>query len=309
MLIIGSKAFKRNFPELNRNIKDIDIIVSNSELQYLIDKLDPKEIKYNHNCVSLVNITKQDIFDTDNVELFVYDQSPALTSYMEYENAKEGIHYASNETIFSLKKSHIHFPIKFNKHIIDYCFLYDFLNGQDKLSTITKLNFKETEDRLGELKTPSLNKSVKKFFKQSDGFVKSFFIHDDIHMVMSHYDTPLYERMQEDKEIAICQKDLWNNFTFEDKCKCVLEEAYVIALERKIIPMLFDKKKLYTSKEALEWSLMRVCTTLCSGFFREFATNNYTKILDFIDPKYVEKFLESFRDGRISMINNDEQVF
>ena len=106
MLIIGSKAFKRNFPELNRNIKDIDIIVSNSELQYLIDKLDPKEIKYNHNCVSLVNITKQDIFDTDNVELFVYDQSPALTSYMEYENAKEGIHYASNETIFSLFKKY-----------------------------------------------------------------------------------------------------------------------------------------------------------------------------------------------------------
>lgn len=304
MLIIGSKAFKKIFPLSNRVAKDMDVIVTKTEAECLIEILKPRDLKYNHNCISLIQIEKQDIFDTDNVELFICDNSPALTEYMKYEDAYNTVVWAKGSTLFSIKKSHIHFPIKFKKHIEDYCALYDHMSGVDQLTNITKLNFKETEDRLGKLKTPSLKKSVKSFFEQSEGYVKSFFIHDDIHIVMSHYDRPLYERMQPDKEMASCSKEMWENFTFEDKCKCVLEEAYVIALERKIIPMLFDRGSLLTSKEALDWSMMRVCTTLCSGFFREFATNNYLKIREYINPNYVEKFLESYRDEKIRMINH-----
>jgi hypothetical protein len=126
-----------------------------------------------------------------------------------------------------------------------------------------------------------LNKSTKNFFDQSNGYVKSYFIHDDIHRVMSHYDRPIYERMQKDKSLAKCERDMWNDFTFEEKCKCVLEEAYVIALERKVLPMLFGGSRYTNAQEAFDWSLMRICTNLCSGWFRLFATDYFYRMKEY----------------------------
>jgi len=309
MMIVGSAALKYHFPNIDREIKDIDIIGDEDNIKYLINTLIPTKVKVTDNITSLFGIqNKFGIWTTDNVEILNSDKSQSLRKYINYdtEDGKlgNGLRYASKEVIFSLKKSHIHFPIKFEKHIKDYCFLYDQLGGKDILSEITKLNFKETEMRVGKLKTPSLNKSTKQFFGQSDGFVQTFFVHDDIHRVMSHYDRPLYEKMQKDSISAKCEKDMWEEFTFEEKSKCVLEEAYVIALERKILPMLFGGKSYSSSSDALDWSLMRICTTLCSGWFRQFATDNYLRIREFIDNNYVEKFLESYQNGEITKNNS-----
>ena len=87
---------------------------------------------------------------------------------------------------------------------------------------------------------------------------------------------------------------MWNKFTFEEKCKCVLEEAYVIALERKILPMLFGGGSYFSSKEAFDWSLMRISTTLCSGWFRQFATDNFLRIKQYINYNYVEQFWKNY---------------
>lgn len=302
MLIVGSAALKYNYPDTDREVKDIDIIGSQSDINYLINALNPKRVKSTENLTTLIDIqNKFDIWNTNNVEILNSDNSESLKQYYALDN-NTGLRYASPEVIFSLKKSHIHFPIKFEKHIKDYCFLYDKLKGVDKLSHITKLNFKETELRVGKLKTPSLNKMTSEFFGQSNGFVKSFFIHDDIHRIMAHYEVPIYEMMQKDSKLAICEKDMWENFTFEQKCKCVLEEAYVIALERKILPMLFSGGKYFSSEDSLNWSLMRISTTLCSGWFRQFATDNYFKIKEFINPNYVEKFLEAYHQKKITRI-------
>lgn len=140
---------------------------------------------------SLIDIEPFGFYDTKNVEVLLSDESPALTAYLDYVGGGNGLRFAPKEVLYSIKKGHIHFPIKFNKHISAYSILHDDLDGIDRLSNITKMHFKETEKRLGDLKTPSLNKSTKKFFGQSNGLVKSFFIHDDIHQVMSHYDRPI----------------------------------------------------------------------------------------------------------------------
>ena len=311
MLIVGSKALLKLYNIPDRVAKDTDIIGTYAEYQILKSVLNPESVKETEYVATMYGITPNELYPditTKNVEILLSDNSESLKLYVEYESAQIGVQYASAEVLFSLKKSHIHFntaPIKFAKHIKDYCFLYDKLIN-DKLSNITKINFKETELRIGKLKTPSLNKSVKEFFKQSDGLVKSFFVHDDIHIAVAHYDKPLYQRMQYDLLQAKCEKVLWEKFTFEEKCKCVLEETMVIALERKILPMIFGKGKYFTSDEALKWALMRVCTTLCSGWFREFATNNYFKILDYSNPNYVENFLSKIDSCEIKRIEYAE---
>jgi len=305
MLVVGSKALNYHFPEFQREVKDIDIIGTTDDINYLIKTLNPEKVLDNHNITTLLNIQNpNEFFNTKNVEILNSDNSIALTEYIKYENNGNlgGLRYASPEVLLSLKKSHIHFPIKFQKHIKDYNFLLDLLK-EDKLENITKINFKETELRFGKLKTPSLKKSTSKFFDQSEGYVKYFYIHDDIHQVMAHYDRPIYEDMQTTSESAWCQKELWDNFSFEKKAKCVLEEAYVIALERKIIPMLNGVSDVVSSKKALEWSLMRICTTLCSGWFRQFASDNYSRICEYINHQYVQKFLEAEQIGKIKKIN------
>ena len=307
MLVVGSKALNYHFPQFKREVKDIDIIGNSDDIKYLINTLNPEKVLDNHNITTLLNIQNpNEFFNTKNVEVLNSDNSESLMEYIKYETKDgklgSGLRYASPEVLLSLKKSHIHFPIKFQKHIKDYNLLLDILK-EDKLNNITKINFKETEDRFGKLKTPSLKKSTSKFFDQSEGYVKYFYVHDDIHQVMSHYDRPIYEDMQTNSESAWCQKDLWENFTFEKKAKCVLEEAYVIALERKIIPMLNGIGDVVSSKKALEWSLMRICTTLCSGWFRQFATDNYIKISEYINYQYVQKFLEAEQMGKIKKIN------
>ena len=81
------------------------------------------EVKRGKNTVLLKNITnKTDLFNTNNVEVLLADDSISLKKYMEYDNVSL---FASPEVLFSLKKSHINFPIKFNKHIEDYSFLYN----------------------------------------------------------------------------------------------------------------------------------------------------------------------------------------
>ncbi len=298
MIIVGSKALNYHFPEYKREVKDIDIIGTSDDIKYLINSLRPENVRHTDDITTLFNIKCNEVFNTNNVEILNADNSEALKEYLKFENGETGLKYASPEVLLSLKKSHIHFPIKFSKHIIDYNFLLNNLK-EDKLKDITNLNFIETEKRIGKLKTPSLKKSTSNFFGQSDGYVKYFYKHDDIHHVMAHYNRPIYEDMQVDSESAWCEKDMWSKFNFEKKAKCVLEEAYVIALERKIIPMLNGCGEIITAKKAFDWSLMRICTTLCSGWFRQFATDNYVKILEYYNPNYVQKFLKAEFKGCI----------
>lgn len=303
MLVVGSKALKYNYPDLDIYPKDTDVIGSREEAKFLIENLNPSSIKEGNGIISLYNImNRNQIFDTRNVEILLTDNSLANSLYIDNEKAKDGLKYATPETLFSLKKSHIHFPLKFKKHIKDYCFLSDKLGNNDKLKDITKIAFSETEDRLGKLKTPSLMKSTKKFFGQSTKYVKSYFIHDEMHDMVAHYEEPIYHKMLESKDSVKCLKSLWDNFSYEDKCKCVLEEAYVIALERKILPAIFGAQTFYTSTESIEWALMRICTTLCSGWFRQFATDNYIKIYDMYNRNYVEDFLTKYKLGLIKKI-------
>lgn len=305
MLIIGSKALVYNFPNMSREVKDIDLIAWKSDIDYLKNVLNPKSINLGKGIISFIDVNKIGFYNTKNVEVLIADDSVALQSYLRYEESRgkigNGLHYASPETLLSLKKSHIHFPIYFTKHISDYCFLMDQLKS-DLLSDITKIHYKEIENRIGKLKTPSLNKSTKEFFGQSDGFVKSYFIHDHIHEAMSHYEHPLYLNMQYDKTIAKCEKELWDKFKFEDKCKCVLEEAYVIALERKVLPSIFGGSKWVDHIDAFDWALMRICTTLCSGWFRQFATDNYFRIKEYFNGDYVLNFLQKYNDNKICRI-------
>jgi len=304
MLIIGSYAFNKIFPD-SRKPGDLDIICTEDQIEEIASKYG--EIKTRD--PQFVSIRSS---ENELTELMIAVPGNAMWMYLEKYNAFEGEHYMDAQGLYSIKKSHVHMPIKFSKHIWDYSKLHKLVNGIDTMPEITKQNSEDIKERMGrKFQSPSLKKSVAEFFGQSEGLVKSWFVHDDIHRVMSHYgETPLYEKMQDDLSLAWCKKDSWEKFSFEDKCKCVLEEAYVIALERRIIPVMFGGEKgFYSPKAAMHWAMMRICTTLTSGWFRKFATDHYEEITgDFYNPNYVTKFLSSYQKGKIKMKEQEEVV-
>ncbi len=302
MLIVGSKAFGLN-SDIPMDYRDVDIIGTIEYAEKLINTLNPKKVKRTEYVITLFNIETNETFDRKNIEILLSDNSESLQMYRDYCNDfTDDLIIAPNEVLFSLKKSHIHYPIKFEKHITSYNKLYELVSGIDILSNITEINKTETTNRLGELKTPKLNKSAKMFFGQSNGYVKSFFIHDDIHKMVAHLDKPLYEYMQPNPESAMCAQDMWETFQPINKTRCVMEECYVIALERKILPMMFGGAEFMSSEEAFKWALMRVCTTLCGGWFREHATINYSVIVDMFNRSYVEDFLGKYEAGLIKRV-------
>lgn len=188
-----------------------------------------------------------------------------------------------------LKRSHLHRPLNFEKHIRDYHNIKAVCGAfNDKDKEILKRRIKLTKEKYKD-RTPSLMKSNDEFF---DDFVKKYYIHDQIHEVVAHEDRPMYEKLKVDMSQAFCERDLWNQLTHEQKVFCVREEAFVISLERFIIPEWIEKGRNYPAAMAFDRALTKICTTLTSGYFRWFATENWPEIKDY-KVDFVKKFKES----------------
>lgn len=299
MLIVGSQALS-TILILDRKPSDWDLIVQH-DLVDLVAKDFGDIVNRTDDMVTF----RSNTFAETKTELLIARPGNAMWEYLKvYDAFGTKLKYMDAHGLYSLKKSHVHIPMKFDKHIKDYCLLHEIVKGKDKYPDITKMNNDDIKKRIGKrFNSPSLNKSVEEFFAQSEGKVKSFFVHDRIHEIMAHYDRPLYEKMQHDLNMAKCEKDLWEKFSRQDKMRCVLEEAYVIALERKIIPVMYGGETPYFSpKKALEWAMMRVCTTLTGGWFRKFATDNYLDIIKFADLTYSRRFFQAVDKGEIKFI-------
>jgi hypothetical protein len=175
----------------------------------------------------------------------------------------------SMEGLAIIKRSHLWRALSFDKHILHYHrkglsrYFVDNQLYQQRLA-LSYEAFKQWK--------PNLNKSVSDFF--DDAVVKTY-NHDWLHEVVAYYDKPLYTKLQKDSTKAWCDKDLWYNLAFEDKIKCVAEETKVIAIERFLVP----RGWVIVSRIAYMKALEKVCTTLCSGWFRDFAIDNYPLIV------------------------------
>lgn len=200
-------------------------------------------------------------------------------------NGKE-LHVVTPLGLALVKRSHLWRDLGFDKHITHWNkYLKEFLEFRSK----------ETEDYLQRRTSatmqmfpqghPKLNQTVEDFF---DDAVTKVFNHDFLHQLYAHHDKPLYTYMQSNPELAWCEKDKWQAFSFDDKIKCVQEEAYVIATERFIVPNNWN----YPHRLAYFNALKKICTTLCSGWFRDFAIDNHQVLCSSFDAQKVKSVVE-----------------
>lgn len=191
-----------------------------------------------------------------------------------------------------LKRSHLHRDLRFAKHITYYHKFILPLLGDSFLSSLSPAEDEFLQERIKLTKKHypyhqiSLKKSNSDFF---DDAVTKIFDHDHIHEVVAQVlrpnGTPLYLRLKINQESAYCEKTLWLSLTEQEKAICVLEETYVIALERFVLRDTWVKSEMMAFNFALE----KVCTTLTSGWFRDFAIDNYAKLKSLYDHRVISK--------------------
>ena len=221
---------------------------------------------------------------------------------------------ATLDMLFALKKSHIYWPVNWFKNIADYGFLQGLsAKVTPEIEPAFQKRLAERRAR-GRIRTKyPMNVSNEQFFEKSEGSLNRKFRHDDLHATMKLFDAPLYTRAKIDQSKAALDKGLFFALPLEIQQRMVMEEAYVIAMERIIIPKWFETAVLVKNEileacdfqirpgeieEAYRQGLMRICTTLTTGWFREFAVDNYRNVQNSLHP-FCEIFWKAYFDGRV----------
>jgi hypothetical protein len=236
-LIIGSMAMYHWFPDA-RVPADIDLLT-------------PVEIKSSTPSVCLVDAQWHDVGDY----------------IMEINKDKV---FADPDVLFTLKVSHAHWNIKWEKTMYDVEFL------RRKGCTLNM----ELYDRLFKVwtelhgkKRVNMNKPMTEFFK--DAVVREY-DHEYLHELVAFYDRPLHERLRTDKSTAWCDRELFENLSAEDQLKTALEEMMATAIERSSLKHGCKKSEVLTAMSRAHFQL---CTSMTTGWFARFLILNRYKLL------------------------------
>lgn len=144
---------------------------------------------------------------------------------------------------------------------------------------------------------PKLDVSKKDFFA-GDG-VNYVFDHDDLHRILAIEESPAYTKYMVEGEQVLTSREKF--FTVSGNVRLLggLEEALVLACERSQIPYNFEPD----ARWSFEMALMKVCTSITSGYFREFCWENYDKIVELYHltggDTYVEKVKKEISNGTV----------
>jgi hypothetical protein len=280
-LLTGSQALCHRTWSKSNPKSDWDFIASESDLNKIGLSFNGKDSIKAFDNVEFIN---RDLLNNDklvgDVEVLPFNHNEKFIFLY---------HIATLEELYIQKRSHLFRPIKFARHIQELQKIKECgLELNDREESLLKERIRLTKEKFGD-RTPSLNKSNDEFF---DDYVTKYYVHDDIHRAVAYYDQPIYEKLKLNYDQAKCEKLLWDQLSYYDKVKCVQEECFVIALERFIIPKLVKNEKHMPIKFAFFLALEKVCTTLTSGWFRDFAIDNWKDITNY-DVDFLTKFEEA----------------
>lgn len=155
--------------------------------------------------------------------------------------------------------------------------------------------FKERESETYHYQHPKLNQNKDDFFN-GDG-VTYIYDHDAIHEAVKHLELPAYLYFKEPEAEVMCSKKLFFEAPEKVRLYAVLEEAYVLALERSQIPF----RGQVDSLRSFEIALMKVCTSITSGWFRQYAWEHYDQVMGLYNPNYADKFFQAADSGLVKL--------
>jgi hypothetical protein len=207
---------------------------------------------------------------------------------------KYPVDVAPPEVLYTLKVSHAFWDIHWSKTLFDIRF---FQQKKVKLDEeIYKLLYDEWTIIHGK-KRAMLVKQNEDFFKDN---VNRKYVHDDLHRAIAYYGVPMFEKIKEDKNLALTSKKMFFELSYEDQLKCCREEIFVTALERFMIPADF---KMSTT-EAYHKSFKKLVTSMSKGWWPKFLVENWIDLCKKTDYPFVQKFYDALSENKLRLVHS-----
>lgn len=141
-------------------------------------------------------------------------------------------------------------------------------------------------------KHPKLNTTKDAFF--TDIYT---YDHDSIHDAVALQDQPAYRYFLQGP--VWTSKELFNQQPRQLQLNSVIEESCVLAIERSLVPHPGVKTPL----EAWRFAVSKVCSSIASGWWREFAYENALTVLKQYPSNYWERFQVALTNGHVRRIS------
>lgn len=289
MLLVGSGALSIWCKDVGRAPSDLDYICTIEEYEEFVS--------YHKESIRSAMPTSDKHFVVKGKSGAIYEFEIAWPG----STAEEILNYTGSnrvaplEILLLLKLSHRY--LRNSPHFLKTMNDIKFLRSKGaKVPQCLKPVLRRREKETYTYSHPVLNKSKIDFFEDS------FYIydHDSIHRAIAVDSTPAYTKFSKEGSEVEVDRDKWDALPLRVKLLAGLEESYVLALERSIIP----SGKL-TPKQAFDIALMKVCTSITSGWFREFCWEHYTAISEMYDESFVTKFHTALASGLILKHNDN----
>lgn len=321
VLLIGSYALHKIYK--GGAYKDIDFIADyDSAIKYIKSKSDSIKALYPssdgkkviaHSMIQVIST-----YNKKELKPIIFEAEitwPGSTAERIYDSVTNGSYYANilnmhegptedNEYIPSLSVLYaIKFAHRFKDHV-SFEKTRKFLMSHPELSGVEN-TFEWYEARMQEsLKDhPKLNVSKKEFFRADE--IYNVYDHDDIHEAVKLSDVPAYRNLTTGEvQFSIASFRMADK---EKKLACVYEEAAVLALERIIIMREQKGEDKGNLSEAFKTALIKVCTSITSGYFREYAYKVFDTIIAFndrYDNEWYAKYREALEKSKIRKFSN-----
>lgn len=298
MILYGSRALLLQRPGIiNRNPSDFDFCCTMEEYEDWFNKNKQK-----------INITKnyqkgnKMIIEGDtNCEFEIIEpgkSSELLNDLVSKDpdtiHTKMGM-IPSLDMLFTLKTSHRYQKNcpHFWKTLFDYHKMK--ANGA-KVREEFKVFLKMRESEQYNFHLPKLNVNKDKFFNEEDNGFTPEKDHDSLHIALSLHDRPAYTYYLKDGSEVMCSKEKFFACDRSIQIAGVIEEAAVLFFERSYFPF----PGTMTISQGWHFAFSKVCTSITSGFFREFSFNNAPEILSYYPYlKLKERFDRGMENGTI----------
>lgn len=314
MLVIGSAALEYHGLLIDRTPADTDHICTFEQFQKWTRE-NKAVIKH---CTPLSD-TKFHVVTKDgwNNEFEIAWEGTAARALLDVYGG-EGV--ASVDWLYALKMSHRYLrnSSHFAKTMRDIKLLREHISPDAQL-IIDSEWFKQRERETYTYKHPKLDVSKQEFF-DGDG-VPYVYDHDSIHLTVALTESeryvrtggpstpgrltsygklvkttyPAYTFYMKDGSEVMTSRDKFYSVPERIRLYGVYEETCVLALERSQIPFTLGKEGGPTPRESFMKALEKVCTSITSGWFREYAWENYDKVIDLYEQMgeddYVQRFI------------------
>lgn len=274
MIVLGSRAARHHLPTF-RDPADWDLVVTSDEIRRIGLEFDgtisefvpasPYKYRLKLHDEPLIEVEVAE--EGSNVLLVA-----AARGWPSIETPIGRAFVPPLDTLWRIKKAHVYWPVHWEKNIADLHVLGAACGFRPDAAAeaFYRLRLAECEAKYGARRQARLSMSNDAFFAKSQKAVGRVVDHDQIHEVVAYGERPLFETMKHDPSLATLARDLFEAADRQTQLRLVREEAMAIAIERYIVPgTVTDGAQAYAK------ALKRICTTLTSGWFREFAIMNW----------------------------------